>query len=251
MQTTGAAPIAALEQRLEARRNELTARVLGEMYRDPFWAARFGERGRRFAEEDGQHHLTYLIAALDARDPAVFAKYARWLRSVLTTRGMCTLHVVENLERLARAIDELVSDAAEARAVLEAGVAALEYPDRCARELTAGAGAIAARVADELRVSSPSWAARSVGPFGAAHEVRGVCSYLADAIQFARPESLAAHAAWMQTSAAAAGAPREHVPALLEALRAELSARSPELGSAAAEPLWQAFKALQPGARTG
>jgi hypothetical protein len=108
----------------------LSQRVLDRMYENPFWMERYGERGRRFANEDSLHHVSYLDQALAAGDPAIFERYAQWLRTVLVTRGMCSEHLAENFRLLAAAIaDAALPDAADAREVLMRGDAALRYVD--------------------------------------------------------------------------------------------------------------------------
>ena len=115
---------------------QLSQRVLNQMYENPFWMERYGERGRRFADEDSLHHISYLDQALAADDAAVFEKYARWLRTVLVSRGMCSEHLAENYRLLAEAIVEAsLPDAAAARRLLECGVAALRYTDGDAARL--------------------------------------------------------------------------------------------------------------------
>src|SRR4051812_15173560 len=89
-----------LAERIERLGDSFARRALSIMYANPFWDDRFGERGRRFAEEDGRHHVSYLCEALRQGDPRVMVRYARWLQSVLTTRGMCSAHLDENLERI-------------------------------------------------------------------------------------------------------------------------------------------------------
>ena len=95
---------ARLREALKARARELSQQVLDRMYENPFWMERYGERGRRFANEDSLHHIDYLDQALAAGDAGVFTRYARWLRSVLVSRGMCTEHLAENFRLLAEAI---------------------------------------------------------------------------------------------------------------------------------------------------
>jgi hypothetical protein len=98
------------------------------MYENPFWMERYGERGRRFANEDSLHHIGYLDQALAAADSAVFERYARWLRSVLVSRGMCSEHLAENFRLLAAAIAEAgLPDAARAGEILHDGARALAY----------------------------------------------------------------------------------------------------------------------------
>ena len=86
----------ALRQELASRAVILSQRVLDHMYENPFWMERYGERGRRFANEDSLHHINYLDQALAGGDAAVFTRYAQWLRTVLVSRGMCSEHLAEN-----------------------------------------------------------------------------------------------------------------------------------------------------------
>jgi hypothetical protein len=128
----------ALREALIAQARELSQHVLDRMYENPFWMQKYGDRGRRFADEDSLFHLTYLDQALAADDPAVFEKYATWLRSVLVSRGMCSAHLAENFSLLAEEIEARRLPAAKAaRQVLERGVQALVYTEGAAAALEA------------------------------------------------------------------------------------------------------------------
>ena len=117
-----------LREALAARAVALSQRVLDRMYENPFWMERYGERGRRFANEDSLHHINYLDQALAAGDAAVFERYAQWLRSVLVSRGMCTEHLAENFRLLAETIaDEGLPDAERGSSILLRGDNALKY----------------------------------------------------------------------------------------------------------------------------
>jgi hypothetical protein len=130
-----------LREALTAQARELSQHVLNRMYDNPFWMQKYGDRGRRFADEDSLFHLKYLDQALAANDPAVFAKYAAWLRSVLVSRGMCSEHLAENFSLLAGEIEARRLPAAEAaRRVLESGVRALIYTEGVAASLDARRG---------------------------------------------------------------------------------------------------------------
>ncbi len=168
-------------------------RVIGGFWReDPFWAARFGDRGRRYADEDSGHHLRYLAESLRSGDPTTFERYARWLRQLLVPRGMCTLHVVETFERIGAALADLVPEAAApSRTVLAAGVAALAYE----------AGP-AATLDEEARRSGDV-----------------LLSFLADAVAFEWPALFAAHVGWWSERAAPGD-----LPARLDQLEARVVA---------------------------
>lgn len=128
----------ALREALTAQATSLSQHVLDRMYENPFWMQKYGDRGRRFADEDSLFHLKYLDQALAASDPHVFEKYATWLRSVLVSRGMCSEHLAENFSLLADEIEARRLPAAEAaRHVLESGVRALVYTEGAAAALEA------------------------------------------------------------------------------------------------------------------
>lgn len=153
----------------------LSERVLADMYRDPFWQARFGDRGRHHSRADGDFHLKYLAESLVANDARVFDNYATWLRELLSSRGMCSRHLAENFTRLADAFEGAGwSDAQPAIDTLRGG----------ARSLTYKTGTAA--VIDALRA-------------GTADEVDTLLSYLADALAFAQPSRFAAYVAFAST----------------------------------------------------
>lgn len=134
-----------LVSELEAKIVPLSQRCIQAMYEDPFWMARFGERGRKHAEADSEYHVKYVAAALREADVTVFENYARWLRGVLASRGMCSWHLAESFRQLARAMHaEGVTEPAPALAVLRAGGAALDYEAGAAAPLAAQSSELAA-----------------------------------------------------------------------------------------------------------
>ncbi|MBX3215388.1 MAG: hypothetical protein KF850_25350 [Labilithrix sp.] len=184
----------ALADRLRADKGRLAVRVVDEMFaEDPFWADRYAARGRRFAEEDLGYHVEYLAQALVARDAGVLERYARWLQSVLTARGMCTAHLDESFARLATAIAEVeLEEERLVPAYLGAARRALSYPDGAARALQDASGAIAARAVSLVAERFPLEAdSASVGA-----DVARLLAYAADALALARPATLAAYLAW-------------------------------------------------------
>jgi hypothetical protein len=163
--------VSEIEAQLRHAEPRLTARVVHEMYGNPFWQARFGERGRDRSGKDGGYHLTYVIEALAAGDPRSFVEYARWLREVLVSRGMCSFHLIDNFERLARAIDdEPWTERARASAILRAGAAALRHAD-------GDAGAV-----DAARID---------------HALDEVRSFLSDALAAGTPRNLIDYVVFM------------------------------------------------------
>ena len=177
---------AGLCARLDAAADRFTSRVLGEMYRDPFWQARFGERAERHGRKDGRYHIDYLIQALQADDSVIMWNYARWLQQVLTSRGMATHHLDENFELLAAAIrTEGWPDAAAATAMLDTAREALRYSDGPQRALQEAADRLAAAAAEAMQ--SPH----------SVPDLRSHIDYIADAIALRQPELFAKHATWL------------------------------------------------------
>lgn len=238
---------AALVQELEAQARALTVRVVSELYRDPFWDARFGERGRRFSEEDGQYHVSYLVQALVAQDPQVLARYGCWLRSVLTTRGMCTRHLSENFERLALAVRELSVDAQPAVAYLHAARDALHAELGSARPL--------AEASDRLTPQVCSWLSRAgLAPEQAGlreqlpQRISSLLSYLADALALGHAQQLLAHVRWLDSWLAQQPAGQGLAARLLSGIAAQLvedPGLPKALRSAADELLREALAALE------
>ena len=158
---------------LETHGHAISQRVLDDMYReDPFWTKRFGDRGRRHADEDSDFHMQYLRRAVDANDPDVMVRYATWLRDVLVSRGMCSRHLAENFERLARAIEAHAWDGGgKAVAIVDGAAGALEY--------RAGT---AARAVQDLRFPDDG---------------RHLASYLADAVARGNSTLFVDHVVWL------------------------------------------------------
>lgn len=211
----------------------LNEQVLQDMYRDPFWSERFGDRGRRHASEDGNYHVTYLAEALLAEDPQVLARYAAWLQKVLTSRGMCSRHLAENFQRLAEAItSEGWPDGDQAAAYLREAEQALRYPDGPARALQDAAEQIARETDAQLAGCSPGHdeAQRA----RRRDQVRYHLSYLADAVALGTSAPFMSYVAWEADALVRRRAPQQELQDTLHALRAALAAREP--GSFGAAP---------------
>jgi hypothetical protein len=206
--------------RLEREAPSLSASVIAAMYEHPFWFERFGERGRKHSNEDGQHHVSYLVQALLAHDPAVLARYARWLRSVLTTRGMCTRHLEENFERLARAIGATIDDSSLATEYLREACFALRYDANPARELQDASPRLADAAAAELERLHPG----AVSVWGTSGEVAHrddllhYLSYLSDAAEIRRSDGFLGYVAFVYANAVERGRHAELVVAALATL---------------------------------
>jgi len=121
----------ALAARVDEQKGALIAASLEYMPRDRFWEDRYGDRGRRFANEDAAFHLQYLSEALRAGSQAVLDNYGRWLRGVLVARGMATRHLQEHFEHLASALDRVIGDPVPGVA-MRGAAAALDYDEPAA-----------------------------------------------------------------------------------------------------------------------
>jgi hypothetical protein len=246
---------ARLAQELEAQAGGLTARVVAEMYLDPFWSERFGERGRKFSEEDGQHHVSYLVQALVAREPEVLARYGCWLRSVLTTRGMCTRHLAENFERLESAVSDAIADASPAVEYLRAARAALQAELGDAQPLAAANERLRARVCDWLACADTTPEREGVArQLQLPRQLSSLIAFLADALVGDRVEPLLAHVRWLDSWFSRQPAGEGLVAQLLSGIGLHLSedATLPErLRSRADALLREALAALGKPARVG
>ena len=234
-----------LADRLRAEKGRLATRVVDEMFANPFWTERFGARGRRFAEEDLGYHVEYLVQAVVARAAGGMERDARWLPGVLTSRGMCTIHLADSFVQLDRAIAETVPDAAAAHSYLAVARTALLYPEGPARELQEAAARIGVRVVDTLHTRHPDWVARW-GARGRAlclEDVGYHIAYIADAMALDRPRLFRDYVAWIDGFLRRRGVGDDHLPETLEMLArvvSEDSALSTPLQSAVALVLAQA-----------
>jgi hypothetical protein len=256
--------MSSLGERLQAKALLLGERVTREMYQDPFWTARFGSRGRELADKDNQFHLSHLLQALDAADVGVFETYTRELQTLLVSRGMCSRHIVENFERLARAIQDEVSEPEAALEVLRAGRQALTYAGGPARELQRLADPLADRTLEVLSSRQPSWfslaatrpsmaAFASVAQAEQARFKRDVLdhiAYLADAMHAERAELFTDHMLWMQQFSTGRQAPANRLTETLIALDECLGLTLPA-GGAAPNGAGEATANTGDGARVG
>jgi hypothetical protein len=236
--------VSELVVQLERHGRELSQQVLADMYRDPFWSERFGERGRRHADEDSDFHLRYLRRALESRDAGVMLRYAQWLRGVLSARGMCTRHLVENFQRLARTIAARGWPGhEEALGYLEEASAALMYPGGMARELQEHEEALAAQVAAAVHKDNRA-AALLRAPQDLRDDVANLFSYLADACSGAQSGTFVTHVQWLRDCMQRAGRDLQSLHDVLAACDAALgqSGRAP----AARSHLTAARAAIRP-----
>lgn len=232
---------------LDEAAHRLTTRVLAEMYTNPFWTERFGDRATTHGRNDGLYHVSYVIQALVANDPEVLERYARWLQQVLTSRGMCTRHLAENFDRLAAAIDEEPwPERAAATAMLARATAALRYEGREAAALQEHAHAIATTATDALHARHPDWFER----WGETSRARSVddldyhVQYLADAVALGTSTVFVQHMRWLGGFLEKRDVPRAVLRESLEALVPAIATHAPQASPAAGALISAATAAL-------
>jgi hypothetical protein len=227
---------------LETQGQALAEWALARMYEDPFWDARFGERGRRFSREDGLTHVRYLVESLRGSVDTMVS-YARWLQTLVTSRGMCTRHVAENFARLAEAIGREIDDSEAAQKMLAAARAALAYPAE-------GSTAHARNVQDASEAIAKAWhEALGGGPSPSRDELLTLVSYLADTLAVGKSAGLAEHMKWavpfFERRGVPAGRWREAFASLRKLLPAQVA---PDAAAAASAVLVATEESLAPQA---
>jgi hypothetical protein len=153
---------------------------------------------------------------------------------------MCTRHLVDNFERLARATLEQVFDSAPAVEYLRAASAALLDEAGPARELQLVSERIAQTCAGE---DTPPPSVGATSPRNARAELLHLLSYLADALSLGRTEHFLAHVRWLRGFLQREGISDGQLEAWLEALAgcvADDDSLSPGLRSAAGSALREA-----------
>jgi hypothetical protein len=231
-----------LVEKLKSAAPEITASVVRQMYKNPFWEHRFGARGRKFTEEDGFYHLQYLEQAYVANDAQIISSYARWLRSVLTSRGMTTRHLAGNFQLIRNEVAaRFAEDAAPLTALLEAAEQALLYEEQPARELQEHSIKIGERALSRLSATHSAWAVRPIETpgVGAVDLFADLLSYAADAIAMSRPEVFGSYVELLRSLVIAQGITDAELNELLGALL--ISARESTLSATAKDALEQMF----------
>ncbi|MBL9100434.1 MAG: hypothetical protein JNL82_05725 [Myxococcales bacterium] len=219
-----------LAQLLQDAAAELNAAAVADENRDPFWQRRYGERGQRFMLSDGVHHFNYLAEAVRAGNPHVLEKYARWLRSVLVTRGMCSEHLADGFRvRAAHIAARGWRHAWIALDLLKCAANSLTYTDPDAAGIVPGAGG------PPLPALAGLARAHGLELADVEFDARHLLSYLSDALAFDRPSILHDHLTWRGPFERQRGRPAAYLPDLLAALVPHLDGPPAELLRAAAE----------------
>lgn len=100
MEAVAGMNIETLMKALVLTRPRVIEHVFEQLYANPFWDARYGERGRQAGRKDLGYHVDALSTALSAGDPGMYARDFEWFRTAIVLRGACTRHVIETLDAL-------------------------------------------------------------------------------------------------------------------------------------------------------
>ncbi|NPC51111.1 hypothetical protein D7X99_18715 [Corallococcus sp. AB032C] len=210
---------------VEARTAFLASNSVQALYEDPFWAARYGiQRARRFGDEDAVFHVRYLVQALDAARPAILEDYARWLRTLLVTRGMCSLHLDQHFDGLARALQaEGFGPDSLPHTYVQSARQALRYKDGPAHAVESDIAGIISAAVRRLEGALPPG-----NRLRLEQELRLQLSYLSDALALGREDLWNAHLQWYAGFWPQRGLSPLTLPHLLDALKAALADGPPE-----------------------
>ena len=230
-------PQPALASAIEARTAQLARASVEPFHRDPFWYARYGEaRTRRFGDEDAVFHVRYLVQALAQGAPSVMEGYARWLRTLLVSHGMCTVHLAQHFTSLQEVLAAHGLSGPEVRVLLASAQESLRYLEGSAAAVAAGSEALAQRAARALGHAAD----RALQA-----ELQLQICYLADALAARRPELFLSHVAfyagfWPQRNLG----PLRY-PQVLQALQDALGALPAPAASEARALLTEALASLK------
>ncbi|QQR44787.1 hypothetical protein JKA73_01120 [Myxococcus xanthus] len=210
---------------VEARADRLATASQEALYQDPFWAARYGlERAQRFGDEDARFHVRYLVQALDEHLPSVLEGYARWLRTLLVSRGMCSRHLDRHFAGLAAALEaEGWGPGSEPHDYVGAARQALRYQEGPARLLEEEAPELARAATARLTLYIiPEDQPRLE------EELQLQLSYVADALAAGKPDLLGDHVRWYAGFWPRRGFGLLAFPSVLGMLKSVLGSRHPE-----------------------
>ena len=117
--------------------DRLTDYVVDEDYRRrPELEARYGEDGRALYRRDNHFHLSFLREAVASNEPALFADYVGWARSMLLAHGVLVEDLHINLDLLCEALQQLLPAEASAQAVATVRDAQRQLPSLPAQPAT-------------------------------------------------------------------------------------------------------------------
>lgn len=95
---------------IERVRPQVIDGLFDEMYQNPFWEARYGEKGKKHTRLDTNYHINQLVTSLAMDLPSLSVQYYHWLQGLLVYRGMCTLHIRDTIDCMARQFSRLIPE---------------------------------------------------------------------------------------------------------------------------------------------
>jgi hypothetical protein len=178
----------------------VVAAMVAEFARDPFWEARYGERGRKFIRQDSDLNLKQLLTAIATDNPNSLTVYYRWLRGLLVFRGMCTRHLQETLNLIGRELSTRLPGFWERILPYHmGGYAGLEYQQPASRALAAAeeriVQSVIARLFSPVRMMELSEGEQLRD--ASVRALSTLLSYLADAVEVHNEELFAQYLAFL------------------------------------------------------
>jgi len=185
---------------LEEKRLTLVETTVTQLWANPFWQDRFGERGKRYFYEDSNYHIDTLITVIHMDSPQFLTQHYAWLRGVLVHRGMCSRHLLQTLtvfdEQVAAQLPTFWDSI---RAYAATAYDGLVYADPACQILAQAEERLAVQVTQRILQEKPAWALR-LGTRGEAlcyEDVRYHLSFLQDALGFQEPQIFTDYLAWI------------------------------------------------------
>lgn len=218
---------------IEKAESEVVAAMMAEFYQNPFWEARFGEKGRKHTQKDSNYNLRHLITAIAVDYPPSLSEHYRWLRGLLVYRGMCTRHVRETIDLIGRELSARMPDLWPDIALFhDASYAGLAYEHPLCQALEERESEITRAVTHRLLHPAPF---QPTG--GDSEQVRQIylretgyhLSYLIDAVQFGpqAPHLFMAYVTFMGNHLPTIGISKESFHQTLRIMGAEIDLALP------------------------
>lgn len=175
-----------MTRQIERVRQQVIDGLFEEMYQNPFWEARYGEKGKRNTRQDTNYHINQLVTTVAMDLPSLSVQYYHWLQGLLVYRGMCTLHIQDTIDCMARQFARLIPDAWPGiEPYLRAGEQGLVYEHPACAALATAETSIAQAAATRMFEASPAGRPEGEATFAAClRDNRYHISYLQDAVGY-------------------------------------------------------------------
>lgn len=185
---------------IQGVRGAIVVELIDATYADPYWLARFGERGRLLAEQDAQYHIDNLERAIRFNLLSAPTHHYRWVQNVLLHRGFCTYHLQQFLDLLSAQLQErLPQHFPSIQPYLLAGYQGLSYTSPACVALVEHQAAISSRAIESvLERYTPRPDRLAAWVQSRQQEMTLHLSYLADAVERQTPTLFEQHLHWMQ-----------------------------------------------------